>query len=102
MVDYNTLAASLLVVSTATFLCATAGSGRNQGPPLFDFHDEHIADHNLGKSFRELQYIVPNPFSGGLIRGECLVRAVEHADGDEHARPTIEQVITAETLDLAQ
>jgi len=65
------------------------------------FSDQDTAHHHLRCSPDELQDVVPNPGGGLLIRREGGIRAVKHADGDHHVWPTVQQIISPESLQFA-
>src|SRR5690348_10860938 len=58
--------------------------------------DQNVAVHDFRHSFDELEDIFPHPSWRNFIGGKRLIRAVEHADADEHLQPTLEQVIPPE------
>jgi hypothetical protein len=68
---------------------------------LSDLGDQGVADHDLRYPLCEFKAVVPHPVCRFLIGGKRLVRAVEHADGDQHARAAIEKLIAFESWYLS-
>src|SRR4051794_21684457 len=68
---------------------------------LPDLGDQNIADHDFGHPFGELQDVVPDPLGCRFVGSERFICAVEHADGNEHVRPPIEQIVAPETRYLS-
>jgi hypothetical protein len=71
------------------------------GSLLFDLGDQDVADHDLGHPLGEFEDIFSHPVRRPLIGGKRLVRAVKHADGDQHVRSAIEQIVAPEPLQLS-
>ena len=65
---------------------------------LFDLGNQGVADHDLWHPLGEFEDIVPHPVRRLLIGGKCLVRAVKYADGDQHVRAAVKQIIAPEPL----
>src|SRR6516165_499474 len=70
--------------------------------PLLAGSDQNVAGHDFRHAFDELEDILPHPTGRNFIGGERLIRAVEHADADEHFRSAFEQVIRPEAWELLQ
>ena len=51
---------------------------------LFDLGDQDIAHHDLRHSSGELHNVIPHPVGRPFVGDERFIRAVKHADGDNH------------------
>ena len=49
----------------------------------------------------ELQDVVPHPVSCLLVGHKRFIRALKHADGDNHIQSAIDQIVTPEALQFA-
>jgi hypothetical protein len=73
---------------------ASARRHRRRIGLLFDLSDQHVAHHDLRHPARELHDVVSNPVRGLRVEHQSLVSGVENADGNDRARPAVEQLLS--------
>jgi hypothetical protein len=83
------------------FSTPTPGQPQHSTGWLLDLGDQDIAHQDLRHSSGELHDVVPHPVGGLFVGDERFIRAVEHADGDNHIGAAIEQIVPSEPLQLA-